>query len=165
MEPTLKRDTIKAGRRTVVELLLISLLVPQAFVFFYYFSFLFKGGNVLGLLETLSLYALTISWVSVPFLVLLTVLVRALVGARVRWFVTLPLCVGAGFLWLAAWNLLVYHVFSYGRAALPIFLCSLGTAGYAQARALYLDNLPPLKPSKEVNESGPAKSQAEDLSE
>ena len=137
---------MKAWRMVVWELALIILLVPQAFVILYYFSFLFAGGNGLGLLRTLFLYALTISWASAPFLALLTVLVRVLVGARVRWFVTLPLCVGAGYLWLAAWNLLVYDAFSYGRAAMPILLCSVGTAGYAQARALYLDSLLPASP-------------------
>ena len=156
---------MKAWRMIAWELSLIVLLVPQAFVFTYYFPLLFAGGNVLGLLKTLFLYALTISWVSAPFLALLTLLIRALVGVRVRWFVTLPLCIGAGFLWLAAWNALVYDAFAYGRAALPVLLCSVVTAGYAQARALYLDNLPPLKPAREEPETGSAKSRAEDLSE
>ena len=156
---------MKAWRLVAGELVLIILLVPQVFVFLNFFSFLFVGNNWIGLLKTVFLYALTISWVSSPFLVLLTVLVRVLVKSRVRWFVTLPLCVGAGFLWLTAWNLLVYDFFSYGRAVLPILLCSVGTAGYAQARAFYLDNLPPPEPSHNGNEAEPAKSQAEGLSE
>ena len=151
---------MKTWRIIAWELFLIILLLPQMFVFLYFFSFLFVGSNWLGLLKTVGLYALTISWVSAPFLALLTLLIRALVGARVRWFVTLPFCVGAGFLWLAAWNLLVYDFFSYGRAVLPVLLCSVCTAGYAQARAFYLDNLPPPESPREEAEARSAKSQA-----
>ena len=151
---------MKTWRTVAWELLLIILLLPQMFVFLYFFSFLFVGGNWLGLLKTVCLYALTVSWVSSPFLALLTLLIRVLVGARVRWFVTLPFCVAAGFLWVAAWNLLVYDFFSYGRAVLPILLCSLCTAGYAQAQAFYLDNLPPPESTGEGAEVGQAKSQA-----
>jgi hypothetical protein len=139
---------MKAWRMTALELLLIILLLPQAFVFCYFFSYFFIGGNQLGLLKALSSYALTISWVSAPFLALLTLLVKTLIGARVRWYVILPLCVGTGFLWVAAWNLLVYDVFAYGRAAVPIMLCGVATAGWAMARAVYQQSLPPQENAK-----------------
>lgn len=147
---------MKAWRRVALDVLLIILVVPQAFVLCYFFTYFFHGGNQVGLLRSLTLYALTISWVSAPFLAVLTLLVRVLIGARVRWFVMLPLCFGAGCLWVAAWNLLVYDVFSYLRAAVPILLCSVGTAGWAMARTLYLAGLMP-------QEKG--KSPATDLSE
>ncbi len=147
---------MKAWRVAGLEMLLIILLLPQVFVLCYFFGALFEGGRPAGLLKTLSLYALTISWVSAPFLAVLTLLVRTLIGARARWFVMLPLCIAAGYLWLAAWNLLVYDVFAYLRAAAPILLCSAGTAGWAMARSLYLQSLPP-----QAN----AKSPATDLSE
>jgi hypothetical protein len=133
---------MKARLAVAANALTVVLLVPQAFVFFYYFPFLFVGSNPLGLLKAAALYALTVSWVSAPFLLLATALVKGLVQARARWFVTLPLCVAAGYLGLIAWNLLVYAIFDYGRALLPVVLCCLGTAGYAHARAMYLRSLP-----------------------
>ena len=128
---------MKAWLVRIVELLLVVLLVPQAFVLSYYFSLLFEGGNWLGLLKTLSLYALTVSWVSAPVLVVLTILVRILIGAKIRWLFTLSFSVSIGYLWVAAWNLFVYPVFSYGRSTVPILLCAGVATGYAQARTLY----------------------------
>lgn len=139
---------MKAWLRSGAELLLVILLVPQAFVLCYYSTWFFVGGNQAGLLRALALYALTISWVSAPFLAALFLLLRALIRTRVRWYVTLLCCAGSGFLWLAAWNLLVYEVFTYGRSALPVVLCSLGTAGYALARDAYLRDLAPREKTK-----------------
>jgi len=151
-----ERDAMKTWRMVVLELLLIILLVPQVFVFCYFFTYFFSGGSPFLLLKSLAVYALTLSWVSAPYLAVLTLLVKVLIGARARWFVMLPLCIGSGFLWLAAWNLLVFDVFSYSRAAAPILLCSLLTAGWAMARAFYQESL--MLPGKE-------KSPAADLSE
>ena len=139
---------MKAWRRVGLELLLVILLVPQAFVFLYHFPHIFHGGSLLGLLKALSLYALSISWVSAPFLAVLTLLVRTLIASRVRWYVMLPSCIGAGYLWLALWNQFVYSDFSYLRAALPILLCSIGAAGWAMARSLYLESLLPQEKAK-----------------
>lgn len=155
---------MKAGLKMALQVLAVILFVPQAFLFFYFFPFLFVGGNPLGLLKSMALFALTMSWVSAPFLLLATALVNALIQARVRWFVTLPLCVGASYLWLVAWNLLVYDSIAYGRALLPVLLCCLGTAGYAHARSLYLRSLQP-EPRKPEPSDAQAKSQAEGLSE
>ena len=147
---------MKTWRVVALELLLIILLLPQAFVLLYFFPHFFTGGNQLGLLKALSLYALTISWVSAPVLALLTVLVKVLIGSRARWFVILPLCIAAGYVWVAAWNLLVYDVFAYLKASVPVLLCSVGTAGWAMARTFYLESLVP---------HPKAESQATDLSE
>ena len=139
---------MKTWSIAALELLLLILLLPQVFVLCYYFTYFFHGGNQVGLLESLALYALTISWVSAPFLALLILLVKSLIGSRARWYVILPLCLGAGFLWLAAWNLLVFNVFSYARAALPILLCSVTTAGWAMARSVYRESLSPTEKVK-----------------
>lgn len=142
-------DDMKAWLRRGTELLTVILLVPQVFVFCYFFThFFLRGADQLGLLKSLVLYALTISWVSAPFMAALTVLIHVLVNKRVRWYAILPICVGSGYLWLLAWNLIVYKTFAYGRAALPVLLCSFGTAGYALARALYLEGLPLPKDAK-----------------
>jgi len=134
---------MKAWRKDLLELLLVVLLVPQIFVFFYYIPFLFTGGNNGSFLKTLVLYAFTLSWVSAPFLAVLVACIKKLFKARVRWYALLVFNVAAGYLWVTAWNVLVYPVFSYGRAAFPILVCGLGTTGYALARALYLNGLQP----------------------
>ena len=141
-------DAMKTWRMVALEMVLIILLVPQVFVLCYFFTYFFSGGSPVLLLKSLSVYALTLSWVSAPYLAVLTLLVKVLIGVRVRWFIMLPLCIGSGFLWLAAWNLLVLDVFSYSRAAVPILLCSVLTAGWAAARAFYLESLVPLEKEK-----------------
>jgi len=146
---------MKTLRTFLLELLLVILLVPQAFILFYYFPFFFKGGNPVGLSKTLAMYALTISWVSAPFLAVVALLVKVLLARQARWFVVLVFCLGVGGLWVAAWNWLVFDIFIYRQAAVPVLLCSLGMAGYVWARNFYQRNLPP-----ETIKNG-----AEDLSE
>lgn len=158
---------MKTWLRGALEILAVILLLPQVFVFFYFFRYLFTGGNALELLKTLAVYALTISWVSAPFLAALALGFKALIRVQVNWMAALLLCVAAGYGWVAAWNLLVYNVFSYFWSALPILLCSLGFVGYASARKIYQESLEPIRlpaaPSEEPG--GDAKNAAPDLSE
>ncbi len=137
---------MKTWIRRFLEVAAVVLLLPQVFVFMYYFRCLFIGSNWLGLCKSLSLYGLTVSWVSAPFLVVLTFAIRALVGAEVRWWVTFAVSVGTGYLWIVGWNVLVVHSFGCLAAAVPILLCGLVTTGCAQARALYLESLRPWTP-------------------
>jgi hypothetical protein len=161
---------MKTWLKNGLEMLAVVLLLPQVFLLLYFFRYLFLGQNVLGLAKTLCVYGLTISWVSAPVLVLLAAGVKALLRARARWYVTLLACWAAGTAWVAAWNLLVYPVFSYAWAALPVLLCSVGFAGYAGARVLYLESLLPEPPPQAPPEpAGPlpdaAKNGGPDLSE
>jgi hypothetical protein len=145
---------MKAWLRQALEFAAVLLVLPQLFVFFYHFRYLFVGGNSLGLAKHLSLYALTISWVSAPYLVALTVAVKALIRVRVPWWVTFFAAAAGGAAWVFAWNHLVYaRAFSYAWSALPVLLCSLLTAGYAGARAIYLDSLIPIKPQAPAAEA------------
>ncbi len=142
--PTLMKMWLRRG----MELAAVIVFVPQLFVLSYYFPLLFSGGNRLGLLKSLASHALTISWVSAPLLVLVMFAVRGFMDRRVRRGVTFLFCLAAGYMWVALWNLLVFKTFSYGRATFPVLLCSLCTAGYALARSLYLEGLPPLPAAK-----------------
>lgn len=146
----------KMWLRRGLELVSVILLVPQAFIFCYYFSLFFSGRNRWALAQSLSRLALSISWVSAPVFVLVVVTVWALMGRHVRRSLTFLFCLVAGYAWIALWNLLVFKTFSYGRSAIPVFLCSLCTAGYALARSLYLEGLPPVRA---------VKNEAPDLSE
>ena len=158
---------MKTWLRNGLEILAVILLLPQIFVFLYFFRYLFAGSNSLAFLKTIAVYALTISWVSAPFLAVLAIMVKTLINTKVRWYVTLLLCITAGYAWVAAWNLLVYNMFSYFWSALPILLSSIGFAGYAAARMLYLESLQPIS-RKETTVEAPAeptKSADPDLSE
>ena len=156
---------MKTWGRVALELSLVVLLLPQLFVLLYYGGYAFSGSNWSGFFKAISLYALTVSWVSAPFLVILFALVKGLLGARVRWFVALPLCVGVGFFWLWAWNHFVYPAFSWGRAVLPLLVCSLGPTGYAWARAMYLESLILPSPPAQKEQKQATEKQGEGLSE
>lgn len=158
---------MKTWLRNILEILAVILLLPQVFVFFYSFDLFFVGGNRLRMLRDLAVCALAISWVSSPLLAVLAIVVKTLIRVRVRWYVTLLLCVVSGYVWVVGWNVLVFDTFSYGKVLFPILLSSLLFAGYAAARKLYLDSLAPLQPAPPagVEADEPAKSAGPDLSE
>ena len=135
-------DPMKKWLCTTRDMLLIILLAPQFFVFSYYFSYLFHGDNKLALASNLFFFALTISWVSAPLLLVLAFAVETMVSRRWRWYTVLPLSAASGFVWLALWNLTVYQTFSYSRAVLPLLVCSTSMAGFALAHRMYEDTTP-----------------------
>ena len=121
----------------------MSLLMPQLFVMSYFFPLLIKGVDRLSMLREMALLGLVIAWISAPFFFVAVLLYRAMVSLRVRWYVVFPLCVLSGYLLVVAWNLFIFDLFSYGRAALPVLVCCLVSAGYALARDFYFRTLPP----------------------
>lgn len=141
---------IKRWWRTAGELALVILLVPQVFVLCYYFPLFFKHGRPFDLLRPLALYALTLSWVSAPVLVVLSLAVLAVIKTRVRSWLTFLVCGCGGYLLIFAWNRFVFPTFTYWRSVIPVAVCSLGTAGYALAKAIYRDGLPSEKPKNET---------------
>ena len=120
----------------------LTLFVPQFFVLSYYFPIVVKGVNRWAMLQELALLGLVISWVSAPIFLVIVLLYRALVSRRVRWYGVIVLCMLSGFGLVAAWNHVVFDLFSYWRAALPVLLCCLATAGYALSREFYFRGLP-----------------------
>jgi len=128
---------MKAWLSHGIKLLFVVLFLPQLFLALYFFTILFLGQNWFGLWKALFLYGLTISWVSAPFLVLLSVLILACIRSHMNAWLTFAISVLGGFIWLIAWNLCIYPVFTYGRATLPILFCAIGVTGYVQAHAIY----------------------------
>lgn len=133
---------MKRIRTFGIHLALVTLLAPQLFVLIYFFPNFFRRFHALGLVRAVLAHALTVSWVSAPLVALLVLAYGRLIQRETRWHLVLGFCVMAGYLWLAAWNLLVYPTYGYGRAGLPILLFGLGMAGVAWARGVYLRDLP-----------------------
>jgi hypothetical protein len=142
-------DTEKAagGVRVWLETLawggLVTVALPQLFVFMYFFALLVTGMNRLALLRSLALLGLTFSWVSAPFFAVALLLYKLLVARKVRGIVVFLVCTLAGYLWVCLWNVWIFPLFSCGRAVLPVLVCSLLTTGYALMRVMYLGSLPP----------------------
>ncbi len=136
----------------LVQFLLVLLLLPQLFVISYWFGFFFRGPEPVNLIKTVVVYGFSISRVSAPFIILITVLVRYALKFHVRWFILFPCCLASGYMWLAAWNGFVYPMFSYTRAIVPILLCSVGSTAYALALEIYQRDLPRV-PKKESSAS------------
>jgi hypothetical protein len=111
---------------------LIVFLLPQAFVYFYYFPMLFHTGSTIpGFIRVLSKYALTISWVSAPILTLLYIGFCLGLRRKIKWWALLIICIVIGFTWILIWNLLVYPTFGLLRSIIPLSLCSIVSCGYA----------------------------------
>lgn len=136
---------------------MMTLLVPQLFVVSYFFPTVIKGVNRLPMLQETALLGLVISWIAAPFFLVTVLLYRGMVALRFRWYAVLLFCMLAGYLLVAAWNYAIFNLFSYGRATLPILLCSLVSAGYALARDFYFRDLQP--PGKTTTEAGEGNSQ------
>ena len=128
----------------------MTLLVPQFFVMSYFFPIVVKGVDRLSMLKEIALLGLVISWIAAPFFLVTVLLYRGMVALRFRWWAVLLFCVLSGYLLVVAWNHVIFNLFSYGRSALPVLICSLVSAGYALARDFYFKDMPP--PEKTENE-------------
>ena len=134
---------MKALLKIAAWVAVMALLVPQLFVMSYFFPIVVKGVNRLPMLQELAMLGLVISWIAAPFFLVMALLYRGMVALRFRWWAVLLFCVLAGYLLVVAWNHVIFNLFSYGRAALPVLMCSLFSAGYALARDFYFRTLPP----------------------
>ncbi len=133
---------MKAGLRAAGLVLLATLLVPQVFVLAYFYPLLITGPNRWSLWQVLVDLGLSISWVSAPFFLLVTVLYRMAVARRLPGAVVFFIVFAAGFAGVALWNRLVFDLFGYLRSTVPLLLCCSATAGYALARRAYRKGLP-----------------------
>ena len=139
---------MKKWLKIVAWVAVMTLLMPQLFVMSYYFPLVIKGVDRLPMLQEIALLGLVISWISAPFFWVTVLVYRALVSLRFRWWAVLLFCVLSGYLLVVAWNHMIFNLFTYGRAALPVLLCSLLSAGYALARDFYFRDLPPPEKAK-----------------
>ncbi|MCL1919932.1 MAG: hypothetical protein FWG50_02470 [Kiritimatiellaeota bacterium] len=120
------KDTLKM----IAEALVLILLLPQIFVFLYFFWSVVKiGAGGFGMMKEIAFLGLTISRMAGPFLYLLFLLVRRMNRKRGRALATFAVCWAAGYGGVVAWNLVIFpESFSYFWSILPVTLCSGGAA-------------------------------------
>jgi len=125
------KDTLKA----ITEAIVLILLLPQIFVFLYFFWGTVKiGFDGMGMMKPLSILALSISHVGAPFLYLLYFIIRRVNRGKARCLATFLICVAAGYGGVVAWNLVIFENFSYVWGILPVLVCSGGTSAYMALR-------------------------------
>ena len=128
---------MKSEFRDAGLVLLSILLVPQVFVLAYFYPLLITGPDRWPLWLVLADLGLSISWVSSPFFLLVTVLYRVAVARRMPAAFVFLTVFATGYVGVALWNRLVFDLFGYLRSALPLLLCCSATAGYALARRAF----------------------------
>ena len=126
--------------KSLAEALVLILLLPQLFVFLYFFWGTVRiGTDGFGMMKDLAIFGLTISRMTAPFLYLLYLLIRHVNRTKGRLLATFLICWVAGYGGIVAWNLLIFDGnFSYFWSILPVTLCSGGAAASIALRGKQL---------------------------
>ena len=116
--------------KSLAEALVLILLLPQLFVFLYFFWGTVRiGTDGVGMMKDLAILGFTLARMSAPFLYLLYLLVRHVNRQKGQPLATFIICWVAGYGGVIAWNLLIFDGnFSYFWSILPVTLCSGGAA-------------------------------------
>ena len=126
---------MKTILKPIAEVIILILLLPQIFVFLYFFwSTVRTGFDGLGMIKPLALLGLSISHLSAPFLYLLFLAIRHINREKAHCLATFLICLTAGYAGVIAWNLIVFPSFSYAWGILPVLACSGGTSAYLALR-------------------------------
>jgi len=125
------KNTFKA----IAEAIVLVLLLPQIFVFLYFFWGTVKiGFDGLLMMKELSLLGLSAPRVGAPFLYLLFFVIRHINREKARCLATFLICLAVGYAGVIAWNLAIFESFSYIWGLLPVLICSGGTSAYMALR-------------------------------
>lgn len=116
--------------KSLLEAAAVILLVPQLFVFLYFFWPTVRGVDGWGMMKSLLVLGLSIARVAAPALYLLYLALASINREKRRSFCSFLLCLTTGYALLVAWNLFIYKNFSYLWGTVPIFLCSSGVVIY-----------------------------------
>lgn len=117
---------------------LIVFLLPQLFLFFYHFSFLFKRqANWFSFVGALAKYGLSISWVSLPIFTIFYAGFRCCLNRRIPALAIWGISFVLGGIWIGVWNWLIFPTFGFWRSIVPLLLCSGLACLYAVACHLY----------------------------
>lgn len=121
---------MKAILRSLLEAAAVILLVPQIFVFLYFFWPTIRGADGWGMMKSLVIFGLTLSRIAGPILYILYLVIAAINREKRRSVLSFLICTSAGYASVITWNLLVYKSFSYAWALLPVLICSSGVVVY-----------------------------------
>lgn len=121
---------MKSILKSLIEAAVVILLIPQLFVFLYFFLPTVRGSDSLSLFKPLLLLGLTISRLAGPILYILYLVICAVNRERRRAMVSFFICAMTGYLCVVAWNLVIFKNFSYAWGVLPVLICSGGVGLY-----------------------------------
>jgi hypothetical protein len=116
--------------KSLLEAAAVILLVPQLFVFMYFFWPTIHGADGWGMMKSLVIFGLTLSRIVAPILYILYLVIVSINREKRRSVSSFLLCTLAGYASVIAWNVYIYESFSYAWALLPVLICSSGVGAY-----------------------------------
>lgn len=121
---------MKAILKSIFEALAVILLVPQLFVFLYFFWPTVRGVDGWDMMKTLIALGFSVSRLAGPILYILYLVIVSVNRDKRQCVLSFVICFVTGYASVIAWNLFVYKNFSYAWGVLPVLICSLGAAAY-----------------------------------
>jgi hypothetical protein len=121
---------MKAILKSLLEAAAVILLVPQLFVFMYFFWPTIHGADGWGMMKSLVIFGLTLSRIAAPILYILYLVIVCINREKRRSVWSFLICAATGYATVITWNLLIYKSFSCVWALLPVIICSSGVVAY-----------------------------------
>lgn len=121
---------MKALLKALLEAVAVIILVPQLFVFMYFFWPTIHGVDGGGMMKSLILFGLAISRIAGPILYILYLVIVSINREKRRSAWSFLICAVTGYASVIAWNVWIWKNFSYAWAVLPVLLCSSGVVAY-----------------------------------
>lgn len=121
---------MKAILKSLLEAVAVILLVPQLFVFLYFFWPTIRGADGWGMMKSLLLFGLTLSRIAGPILYILYLVITSINREKRRSVWSFLICTTVGYAAVIIWNIFVYKSFSYAWGLLPVIICSAGVVAY-----------------------------------
>ncbi|MEI7945120.1 MAG: hypothetical protein WCJ02_00410 [bacterium] len=121
---------MKAIIQSLLEAAAVILLVPQLFVFMYFFWPTIHGADGWGMMKSLVIFGLTLSRIAGPILYILYLVITSINREKRRSAWSFLVCTTVGYASVITWNLLIYKSFSYAWSLLPVLICSSGVVAY-----------------------------------
>lgn len=137
---------MKALLKSLLEAVAVILLVPQLFVFLYFFWPTIRGADGWGMIKALLVFGFSLSRMAGPILYILFLVITAINREKRRSVSSFLICTLTGYASVIAWNVFVYKSFSYVWGLFPVLICSSGVVVYQ----LFKDKSVLAKPEPEL---------------
>ena len=121
---------MKALLKSFLEAVAVILLVPQLFVFMYFFYPTIRGVDGGGMMKSLIVFGLSLSRITGPILYLLFLAITVINRKKRRSLCSFLVCTTVGYATVITWNVFVYKSFSYAWGLFPVLICSSGVVLY-----------------------------------
>jgi hypothetical protein len=121
---------MKAILKSLLEAVAVILLVPQLFVFLYFFWPTIRSADGWGMMKSLVIFGLILSRLAGPVLYVLYLVITSINREKRRSVWSFLICTFVGYVSVTAWNIFIYKSFSYAWALFPVLICSSGVVAY-----------------------------------